>query len=239
MVLRLTVLVSVILAISLPAGAEDALPGLPTTYELMINGEDFVVEANRAVKLRSKTRPGVTYDIAIRVSPVQKMRLNSLRFEYGLRTRVEDNRQAQRRSAKLTHELGFTMLVTDLGEPLEAGSRDTGLQMLTESVVKSYRQRGVKDQEIEVTRLKDLQLKGAEGRGVQIRHKDGDGVEHVTLVYLLVGKTFTGSYIAQYLQADSETALPIIKQTLDSIEATAEQKPTPPKPDGQETEKPS
>lgn len=219
------VAIAALLAASV-ARAEDDAASAPTTYELMINGESFIVEANRAVTLQSKAKPGTAYEVALRVSPVQYLRLNNIRLEYDLRTKVDDNRQAERRSARLTHELGFSMLVTDLGDPLDAGARETALQMLTESVLKSHRRQGANDAQGEVTRLKDAQFRSAEGRGVQIRHKDADGIEHVSLVYVLVGKTFTSSCIVQYLEADSENVLPLVKRTLDSIEATGAKKPT-------------
>ena len=73
----------------------------PTTYELMINGESFLVEANRQIKLQSKDKPGVSYQVAIRVAPVQRLKLNTLRFQYDQRFEVEDSRQPQRRSVNI------------------------------------------------------------------------------------------------------------------------------------------
>ncbi len=197
--------------------AADAPPALPTTFELMINGETFQVEANRMVKLPSTTMPGVTYEVALRVAPIQVLRLNTFKFSYDLRSKVQDDRGRERRTARVTHELGLTMLLTDLGEPLDASSRDKALELLSQSVAQSLTRRGIPEAATQVTRLEDQQFAGSEGRGVRFRYRDAEGVEHVTLVYLLVGKQFTASCIVQYLQADAEDVLPIVKRTLDSV----------------------
>ena len=56
--------------------------GPPLTYEVVINGETFRVEGNRRVKLESKEHPGTSYDVAVRVSPTQHRRLDSVELDY-------------------------------------------------------------------------------------------------------------------------------------------------------------
>lgn len=190
----------------------------PTTYELMINGESFFVEAGRLVRLHSKLQPGTTYEVALRISPVQYLRLNQIRLTYDLGTKIEDNRQPERRGVRMGHPQGCLMLITELGEPLDPADRDTALRMLTESVVETYRGRQIPEANIEIARLENTTVPAGELRGVQIRYQDAKQIEHRTLIYLVVGKTFTCSCIFEYLQVDEEKALPIIKRTLDSIE---------------------
>lgn len=213
-------------------GAEGPAAGptqaTPTTYELMINGESFLLEANRLVKLQSKLHPNLTYEVAIRVSPVQYLRLNQIRLTYDLRTKVEDNRQAERRSVRLSHPQGCYMLITEIEGPLAQTDRDKALQMLTESVVQSYQQRQISDGKMELTRLENTQFSAVEARGVQIRYQDAQGIRHRSLIYLLVGKTFTCSCIIEYLDADEAQVLPIIKRTLDSIEPIRPSTTSPP-----------
>ena len=196
----------------------------PVTYELMIDGESFLVEANRIVKLYSKEKPGVSYRVAIRVAAVQRLKLNNLQFECDQRSQVEDSRRPQRRSMKLRHELGFSVLVTDLGEPLDKANRDKALDLLTQSIVKTLRQGNPNAREVTATRLPNHQFEGAEGRGMRIRRRDPEGIDHSTLVYLLVGKTFTASCLVEFLDADGDDVLPLVRKTLDSI------RPLDPKP---------
>jgi hypothetical protein len=196
----------------------------PITYEVIVNGESFLVDANRVARLESKTKPGVIYEVAVRVSPVQRLKLSTLQFQYDQGTKVEDNRQSQRRSVKLEHELGFTLLITDLGKTIEAESRDKALEILTQSVMNTFRTLGVKEEGTKVERLRDYQFTGAEGRGVRIQHHDAEGIAHTTLVYLLVGKTFTGTCIAQYLDGDSKDVLPLVRKVLDSIQGVERQR---------------
>jgi len=62
------------------ARAETAREYPPSLYELLIGGESFQVEANRVVKLQSKTHPGVSYEVALRVAPTQRVKLRSIQF---------------------------------------------------------------------------------------------------------------------------------------------------------------
>ncbi len=206
---------------------------LPSTYEVMINGESFLLEANQAVRLQSQRYPGTVYEVALRVSPIQYLRLNRIRLAYDLGMRVEDDRQAQRRTVRLVHPQGCHMLVTEIGQPLAEGDRDTALRMLTEATVQNYRQRGIPEAKMELTRLEKTQLPAAEARGVRIRYQDAKGIEHQSLIYLLVGKTFTCSCIVEYLQVDEGQVLPILKRIFDSIQPLpARDGPRPPAGDG-------
>ena len=90
----------------------------------MINGEIFLIEANRLHKLSSKQKPGVAYEVALRVAPTQQLKLNSVQFEYDRLGTVEDDRGPLRRTVRLTHELGFSMLITELGGPLKPEDQD-------------------------------------------------------------------------------------------------------------------
>ncbi len=102
----------------------------PTTYELIINGESFLVQTNRLTKLESSKRPGTSYNVALRIAPTQRITLDAVRFDYDRSARVEDNRKHGQRTVRLTHELGFTMLITELGVPLEGPDLDEALKML-------------------------------------------------------------------------------------------------------------
>ncbi|MCS7305906.1 MAG: hypothetical protein NZ602_12475 [Thermoguttaceae bacterium] len=209
-----------LLGIGMAAGSGQTGPWgqLPTTYELMINGESFLLEVNQLVRLQSQLRPGTVYEVALRVSPIQYLRLNQIRLMYDLRCKVEDDRQPQRRTVRLVHPHGCHLLITELGEPLAGDDRETALRILTEATVQSYRQRGIPEEKMEVSRLETTQLPSAEARGVRIRYQDAKGIEHQGLIYLLVGKTFTCSFIVEYLQTDEDRVLPIAKRILDSIQ---------------------
>jgi|GEM_PF-2047754 hypothetical protein len=217
------------MALALAAEPSGSVGPWPTTYELMINGESFLVEANQVVRLRSQLHPGTVYEVALRVSPIQYLRLNRIRLAYDLRTKVEDDRQADRRTVRLIHPQGGHMLITELGLPLDAADRETALRMLTEATVQSYRQRGIPDAKMELSRLETVQLPGAEARGVRIHCQDAKQIDHQALVYLLVGKSFTCSCIVEYLQADEAHVLPMVKRLLDSIQPLPTQ-PTPAQP---------
>ena len=101
------------------ARAQRAAPVPPSRYELIVNGESFQVEANRQVKLQSKQKPGTTYTVALRVAPTQVLRLNHVQFSYDWLAEVTDDRGRRQRRARLSHELGYSLLITDLGDSIE------------------------------------------------------------------------------------------------------------------------
>jgi hypothetical protein len=204
----------VALAAAALAGAPQPAEQLPLWYELMINGESFLVEANRAVKLESREKPGVSYEIALRVAPSQRLKLANVQFEYDRLSKVEQSGGKQQPSARLTHELGFTMLITDLGQSLEPKAQDETLRLLTESVTATYKKMNVA--KLQVAQPHDRKFDGASGRGAVVYYRDAQDVGHTCLIYVLGGAKFAVSCLAEYLDNDAEDALPLIKKTLDS-----------------------
>jgi len=189
----------------------------PMTYELMINGESFFIEADRQVKLESQEKPGVTYEVALRVALEQRVRLNSFRFEYDWPAKVEDDRRKPHRTVRIRHELGFSMLITDLGQPLEPDAQDKVLKVLRESTLQSFQEAGMR--EITIGELASREFGGSSGRGVMIRYRDGEGLDRTCLIYLMTGPTFAGYCIIEYSDASQAGVLAPVKKTLDSIRA--------------------
>jgi len=189
----------------------------PLTYELMINGETFQVEADRPVTLESQEKPGVVYDVALRIALEQRVRLNTFRFEYDWPAKVDDNQRKTHRTFRIRHELGFTMLITDLGQPLDAEAQENALKLLRESTVQGFQEGGM--EEITVAEFPGREFGGSVGRGVMIRYRDRQGLGHTCLVYLMTGPTFAGYAVIEYSDADEDKAIPRVRKTLDSIRA--------------------
>jgi hypothetical protein len=185
------------------------------TYELMINGESFEVEANRLVQLESREKPGVVYDVALRIAPKQRVRLNRVQFEYLWPADVELERQGSSQSARIRHELGYLVLVTDLGARLEDGAKHKVLDILRETTVESLTESGA--QNIEVSQGHELPFGHSEGLGVVIKHRGEQEVGRTCLVYVLSGESFSCSAILHYLDHDAGNVLAQMKATLDSI----------------------
>ena len=98
-------------AVAARVSAQEGRESPPTTYEIQINGESFLVEVNRLVKLESEQNPGQSYEVALRVAPTQHRTLNTFRFDYDLPARLHDDEGRRQRTVRLTHELGFTMQI--------------------------------------------------------------------------------------------------------------------------------
>ncbi|MHC4401946.1 MAG: hypothetical protein ACYTG0_19925 [Planctomycetota bacterium] len=189
----------------------------PLVYDLVINGESFRVEANRFVKLESLEKPGTTYEVALRIALEQPLRLNTLQLVYDWPARVEDDRGQSRRTVRIRHELGFAMLITDLGGAVKAGSEQTLLEALWESTVRVLK--AADATETTVSEPAKQQFGGAIGYGVVIRYRDKRGSRQTSLVYLMTAPGFAASCVAQYFDANQEAVLPRVNKTLNSIRA--------------------
>ena len=197
------------------AGQIQGSGALPLTYELTINGETFTVEADRQTKLESRDNPGVTYDVALWIALEQRVRLNSLRFEYDWPAKVTDDRRKPHRTVRIEHELRYTLLITDLGGPLTPEARDKALKILQESTVESFRRAEVEQGPVAL--LKPHEFAHSMGHGFMIRYSDREGFAHTCLAYVLSGANFAGYCVVEYFDADAAVVLPRVRKTLDSI----------------------
>lgn len=208
---------SLCLAGTQPAQADPADASPPTTYEISINGESFLIEADRLVKLESTEKPGTVYQVALRVATVQRLRMNTLQFDYDMPASVEQDAGKGRRSAKLLHELGYTMLVTDLGGPVDAKGCTEALNLLVKSVQETVAPAA--GTTLEIGPAKDQRFQRTTAKGVRIQYRDEQNTAHVYLVYVLSAPQFAATCVFGYVERDAENALPLIKKTLDSVRA--------------------
>jgi len=206
------------------ATLQGAVVGEPSTdaprvcYELKINGESFQVEANRETTLESKKQPGVHYRVALRVAPTQPMQLNSIAFDYDLPAKVEVDKRDPR-TARIAHELGFSALLTDLGRPLDSREQQEMLKSLVASVTSTLGE--MHAQGVLVAEPHERAFKGSSARGTTVRYRDAKGFEHVYLLYVLTGPKHAATCVVQYLDHDSDDALPLIKKILDSVRSVS------------------
>ncbi|MGO8690482.1 MAG: hypothetical protein ACLQLG_12740 [Thermoguttaceae bacterium] len=194
------------------AAAEQAVPALPTTYEVLINGESFRVEADRATKVQSAKKPGVSYELAVRIAPTQVLRLNTVGLEYDMPANVFDDRGARQRTIEIRHQLGFNVLLTDLGGPLEAKDQDEVLKSRIDAVVKLHH-----DEKPEVGKPFQAKFAGAAGQGTIVRYKDARGVGHSCVVCVLGGPNFSVACVIEYHDDDRKDVMPTIARILDSL----------------------
>ena len=189
----------------------------PLLYELVINGESFSIEANRTIKLESRKNPGLAYDVALRVAQVQRLVLNSLQIDYDRGFQVADDQGRTVRTATLRHELGFTLIASDLGRSYDAAGRQQALEALANSVQTSLRaeQAG----EVKTTELPANQLPAATIHARRMRYTDKLGTARTSLIYILGDESFTAACIVQLLDTDAADVLPLVKTTLNSLRA--------------------
>ncbi len=199
--------------ISLPPGGADQ----PVVYELLINGESFLVEGNRVVQLRSEQDPDTEYEVAIRLAPTQQYRMPTLRFTYERPAILERDTEGDHNVVRLVHELGFTMLIHDLGGMIDEEAQEQALDILAESVADSFREMDAR--EVRMGQSHSRQFGNNTGHGTIIRYRDAEGLGHTCLVYVLAGDNFSATCVIQYLDGDQEDVIPRVRKTLDSFQA--------------------
>jgi hypothetical protein len=188
----------------------------PARYEIIINGENFVVEENRVAKLKSVKNPGQVYELAVRFATLQPWRLNAIEFDYDQGFAVRDDRDAEQRRAELKHNLGFQMTVTDLGGTVPEDRAAKALAVLIEATTLELE----RDGGVEITVAKPTVRKfgEAQARGVVIAYQQ-DGVAARALAYLVTSKNFACTCVIDYPLAKQDAVLPMVKPTLESFRA--------------------
>jgi hypothetical protein len=194
--------------------------GPPVTYELVINGERFLVEGNRQVKVHSQEKPGISYDVAIRVSPTQRLRLGTVELEYDLPAQVTENRAAH--EVTIRHELGFTLTLVDQGMAMEAEDREKILTALKGSLTNLCAKHH--GEGLEVGEPREPKFQGAAARGCRVHFRDltlsldpKEDVGYTGFAYVLYGPKFTVSCLIDYRDKYKDDCVPAIKKVLDSI----------------------
>lgn len=202
--------------------AQDAPPA-PVMYDVSINGENFRIEGNRVVQVDSKANPGTTYKVAIRVSPTQPLRLNTVQLEYPLPSAVTDDHGKELRTVQIK-QMGFSMMIKDLGPAFDAKQVDKVLKMLLEFVTAPAKDQGATG----VTTDEPVMRKYAHAAGpmAKIRYilpnaKDpnGEGEEHVALACVLTGPSFAVTLVIDCLKKNVDDVGPMISEMLNSIQA--------------------
>ena len=194
------------------ADQEVAVP--PTTYEVLINGESFRVEADRTTKVESARKPGTSYQLVVRIARTQVLRLNTVRLEYDMPAAVTDDRGHRHRTVEIKHQLGFSILLSDLGAPLDAAGMEKALKTQVDALAEMHR-----NEKATVGKPISGKFAGATGPGKIVQYTDAHGKGHTCVVYVLGGPKFCVACIIQYLDEDKDNVRETDSEILNSIEA--------------------
>lgn len=213
--LALTLLVGGSVIPSWAAPLRDDVP--PLVFELSIDGETFLIEPEKQVDLKSKENPGKTYKVALRLAPRQRWVLNNIRFEYDGAFRVDDDNQTATRTATLTHELGFSLAVIDLGVAPTSTEAPKLLEQLSASLSNSYKQGGSTD--ITVLKPVDKKFGKLSGKEVRIDYVDRNKKKSTTLIALIPSGKQAGACVLNFPTEREADVVSLAKVTLETIAA--------------------
>lgn len=191
----------------------DEVPAL--VFELSIDGESFLLEADRLTELKAAS--GKTYKVALRLARRQRWALNGVKFEYDAGFRVDDDNEDGLRTATLTHEMGFQLAMMEGGKAPAVAERPKVLKRVVDSIVKSYTAGGATKLQASPPETKKYDKATAVEQ--RIAYTDRNQKSSVTRVVLLVAGDQTATAILSYPEADEKEVLGMAKVTFDSFEA--------------------
>ena len=187
----------------------------PVRYELVIDGESFVVEANKPNRLDRPGKPGQAYQVQLRLTPKQRLRLNTLQIEYDSTANVTDDHRSGTRTADVQHESGYRIILTDLGQALESADQGKALSLAAEPILASLKKAEAKD--VKRHEPHTIKLAGCQGRGLRVDFRDNEGFAQTYLVYVLSGEKFGCSCLIHFFDLQRQAAIAPIKAILESI----------------------
>ncbi|MCA9245645.1 MAG: hypothetical protein KDA42_00990 [Planctomycetales bacterium] len=196
------------------AAAQSPSASPPRRYELLINGENFVIELGAFQELTSKLSGGEKYQVALRVAQYQPLELNTVAFDYHRGFSVVDDQGADVRTATLRHALGFVMVASDLGGPLKEGNEPNALKLVADLAVAEIRKAG--GQAVDVTKPASLTIGNFSALRVGIQYQREDTAWR-SLVYLLTNKKAAMSVLVEYAADDQDDVLPIVQPSLSTV----------------------
>lgn len=199
-----------------PAAAQPGGGTPPVTYEIQIDGESFLVEGNEPPQtVESTKKRGTTYKLAVRVAMVQRLRLNSVKLEYGMVATAHDNEGKEVRTVRIVHDLGFSMEIRDFGQNLGAKLEDELLATLTKDMVQSLTQRKVTA--LKQTPPKEKKFGASNGKWLKIGYTDANGIARSAIIFVLSGEKYTVSAVAEFQDQYLEEVGPWMGNILASI----------------------
>jgi len=212
-----TLLVGGISLFARPASAQPGPDDPPATYEVQIDGESFQVESGqRPIKVESKLKKGTTYTLAVRVALNQVLRLNTVRMEYGMWAKVEDDNGKNIRFAKIfNRDIGLILSITDVGHAMGKEHADKLLDTLVDAAVKRH----TDDKATHLEKKGPIPQKFgiSSGKGTRITYRDDRGLAHTTMIFVLSGENYTVGAEAEFADQYFDDAMPWIRAALSSI----------------------
>ncbi|MBX7166797.1 MAG: hypothetical protein K1X74_10670 [Pirellulales bacterium] len=188
----------------------------PRQFEVSINGETFQVEADRRTTLTSRKTPGTKYEVAVRVAPAQRASLGRLRLSYDRGFVASLDAEPPGATLTLTHELGFTVTIAELGPAHDETAQRRVLSQLVD-VMRAASAKAAQG-DVQVGSPADTDTDHGSGQVVTLRFRDRSEQDRVCAVYVLNVGRVACSCVAQVADEVAEDAQPLVDAVLDSLE---------------------
>ena len=117
-----------------------------------------------------------------------------------MRAKVDDSKGKELRIMQISHELGYSLTVTDPGHALTAEQRDKFLNSLADAALK--RIADGKGTDSKRSDPKSLKIGESDSKWLQITYKDAEGVARTCTVFVVYGDKFTVGAVGEFRDED-------------------------------------
>ena len=89
------------------------------SYELTVNGTSYNIQLGEQLRIPPvKTYKDGKNRVSVQIAPTQLAAMNTLKLRYPYPSRAFDDEGKQERTIRVYHEMGYAILITDFGGPL-------------------------------------------------------------------------------------------------------------------------
>ena len=208
-----TIVVLLVAIIGVTAYAEK--PDQEIVYEMTVNGETFDITGEEQTTIHSNKEIGKTFQVMIKVKPIQHYRAEQVEFDYDHSCSVKDERSPEGRMIIMSHGSGVSMVIRE-NDKTSAGN-DTMMQLILMKELGTRAQE--KRRNVMITKPAPVAFTRARGIERTISYIDGSGDAWKRRIYLLTDKDEQFAVIVRYAVTNERLADRISSVTLHSIQA--------------------
>lgn len=190
------------------------------SYELTINGKSFDIQLGEQLRVPPvKALKDGNNRYSVQIAPTQLAKMNTLQLRYPYPSRAFDDEEKKERTIRVYHEMGFAILVTDFGGPLN--NPETSIPKIVDVLKETLREElvgGLKNPKEASSKLEYVTKNGTRVNGVIVQVKLSDVKIVEAAAFTISNEKFFATLTLQLFGIPFEHVRGKIKDMLESFE---------------------
>ena len=191
------------------------------SYELTINGKSYDIQLGEQLRTPPvKALKDGNNRYSVQIAPTQLAKMNTLQLRYPYPSRAFDDEATKERTIRVYHEMGFAILVTDFGGPLN--NPETSIPKIVDVLKETLREELVgdlKNPKEASSKLEYVTKNGTRVNGVIVQVKLSDAKIVEAAAFTISNEKFFATLTLQLFGIPFEHVRGKIKDMLESFEA--------------------